>query len=87
MEVDNPASLSDIVLDENSVEAAVRPDLLEDVTILEGAGQYTPPDVWADRLYRRDEELVSEPVEITAVPYYAWDNREPSEMLVWLRSD
>jgi hypothetical protein len=23
-------------------------------------------------------------VELTAVPYYAWDNREPGEMIVWL---
>ncbi|WP_353829525.1 hypothetical protein, partial [Mesorhizobium sp.] len=22
---------------------------------------------------------------ITAVPYFAWDNRGPGEMLVWLR--
>ena len=23
--------------------------------------------------------------KLTAVPYFAWDNREPGEMLVWLR--
>ncbi|WP_348631225.1 hypothetical protein [Mesorhizobium sp. M7A.F.Ca.CA.001.04.2.1] len=22
---------------------------------------------------------------MTAIPYFAWDNREPGEMLVWLR--
>jgi len=27
------------------------------------------------------------PVEITAVPYYAWDNRETGEMLVWLAEE
>jgi DUF1680 family protein len=25
------------------------------------------------------------PVQIRAVPYFAWDNRAPGEMLVWLR--
>lgn len=25
------------------------------------------------------------PVSVKAVPYYAWDNREPGEMLVWMR--
>ena len=25
------------------------------------------------------------PCEIKMIPYYAWDNRAPGEMLVWLR--
>jgi len=25
--------------------------------------------------------------EVTAVPYYAWDHREPGDMLVWVRQD
>ncbi|WP_352542336.1 MULTISPECIES: hypothetical protein [unclassified Mesorhizobium] len=24
--------------------------------------------------------------KLTAVPYFTWDNRDPGEMLVWLRS-
>ena len=24
---------------------------------------------------------------VTAVPYYAWDHREPGEMAVWVRQD
>ena len=27
----------------------------------------------------------SQPCQIKMVPYYAWDNRAPGEMLVWLR--
>ncbi|WP_353032637.1 hypothetical protein [Mesorhizobium sp. M0968] len=26
-----------------------------------------------------------EEAKLTAVPYFAWDNRDPGEMLVWLR--
>jgi DUF1680 family protein len=26
-------------------------------------------------------------VNFTAVPYFAWDNREPGEMIVWLAED
>jgi DUF1680 family protein len=26
----------------------------------------------------------SEPVELIAVPYFAWANRDPGEMLVWI---
>jgi uncharacterized protein len=27
------------------------------------------------------------PSEIKMIPYYAWDNRTPGEMLVWLRRE
>jgi DUF1680 family protein len=27
------------------------------------------------------------PVELTAVPFYAWDNRTPGEMAVWVREE
>jgi len=39
---------------------------------------------WADTLYRR-EPTKAEAMPIKAVPYFAWDNRAPGEMLVWLR--
>jgi hypothetical protein len=29
----------------------------------------------------------NEPVEFTAVPYYAWDHRKPGEMMVWIPED
>ncbi len=45
-----------------------RDDLLGGVTVLHSKGLRDP----------------NTPVEITAVPYYAWDNRETGEMLVWL---
>jgi len=85
-ETDNRAPLSNVVVDEESIEAT-ESDVLEGVTVLEGSGRYTPPDVWENRLYQREEGITSEPVDVTAIPYYAWDNREPGEMLVWLRTD
>lgn len=36
-------------------------------------------------LYSLDEQPALEPVRLTFVPYYAWSNRSPGEMLVWLR--
>jgi DUF1680 family protein len=27
------------------------------------------------------------PLKVRAVPYYAWDNREPGEMRVWIREN
>jgi DUF1680 family protein len=39
-----------------------------------------------DCLYRgTGKEL--KPLKIHAVPYYAWDNREPGEMRVWIREN
>ena len=32
-----------------------------------------------------EHAAVTEPVELCAVPYYAWANREPGEMQVWIR--
>ncbi len=39
---------------------------------------------WTGTLYR-PEPTKAEAAPIKAVPYFAWDNREPGEMLVWLR--
>jgi hypothetical protein len=35
-------------------------------------------------LYRADAPRF-ENAPIKAIPYFAWDNREPGEMLVWIR--
>ncbi|MER8382176.1 hypothetical protein [Mesorhizobium sp. M1399] len=36
-------------------------------------------------LYRTEPPAVEE-VKVGAVPHFAWHNRDPGEMLVWLRS-
>ena len=42
-----------------------------------------------DRLYRtvhpREGDAQTHATTVTAVPYYAWANREPGAMRVWLR--
>jgi DUF1680 family protein len=58
--------------------------------VLRGRGLVVPPDEeWAGRLYRsaRPQSAVpaGQPVGLRAVPYYAWANREPGAMRVWLR--
>ena len=32
-----------------------------------------------------DHPPPTEEINVTAVPYYAWNNRGPGEMLVWVR--
>ena len=53
-----------------------RPDLLGGVTVVKGKA-----------LARQAEGEPNKPVEFTAVPYHAWDHREPGEMAVWLPED
>jgi len=67
-------------------EASFAPDLLSGVTILRGKGQRLSSAGWESALYRPD---VPAPVaaSVTAVPYFAWDNRASGEMQVWLREE
>ncbi len=57
---------------------------LDGATALVGAG--TRELATAGTLYRTDPPR-REKAMLRAVPYYAWDHREPGEMLVWVRED
>jgi DUF1680 family protein len=89
--VDHPGiDLRDVVLPPDAaVEAAFRPDLLQGVVALSAEGQLVPPDAgWTGRLYRTvapHPVREPQPVELLAVPYYAWANREAGRMQVWVR--
>jgi len=81
--VDNGGSVRDIALPrEAKLEARFEPDLLGGVTVLRGKALRRKPVEWGDVLYQPVPQ--SEEISIVAVPYHAWDNREPGEMLVWL---
>ena len=82
---DNAAGLERFSLARDAaIEAAEAPNLLGGVVTLSASGQAEAPAGWADVLYRA-EPPVRETVRLTAVPYFAWDNRDPGEMLVWVR--
>ena len=89
--VDHPGiDLRDVVLPQDArVEASFRPDLLHGVVALSMEGQLVPPDAgWKGRLYRTaapHPARESQPVDLLAVPYYAWANREAGRMQVWVR--
>jgi DUF1680 family protein len=61
------------------------PNLLGGVVVLAGAAAALDDAGWEDLLYRTSRPA-TRPVEIRAIPYYAWDNREPGSMRVWLPS-
>lgn len=67
-----------------------RPGLLGSVVVLTAEGEVQPPDAgWSQRLYRSvgaaGSAVGGRPVPIIAIPYYAWANRAPGQMQVWLR--
>jgi DUF1680 family protein len=90
--VDNPGieNLDRISISPEQVsqmQAEYRPDLLGGVTVLRGQGSIISTDRWdSTTLYKRNQPPVTEAIEITAIPYCVWDNRDAGEMRVWFRS-
>ncbi|RYG58559.1 glycoside hydrolase family 127 protein, partial [bacterium] len=68
------------------IEATRRPDLLGGVVVLSGRAQNSN-DTEASLLYGyvRPEKIGTEQVEFTAIPYFAWANRDAGPMQVWIR--
>ncbi|ANT51362.1 glycoside hydrolase family 127 protein [Mesorhizobium amorphae] len=82
---DNAGQLHRITLPRSAgIEAHAEPNLLGGVVTLSAVGTKETAEKWDGGLYRTDPPAVEE-TRLTAVPYFAWDNREPGEMLVWLR--
>jgi DUF1680 family protein len=82
--------LDHIMLDPGQVAAGQfqiehRHDLLGGISILRGPALLLDEREWTGTLYR-NKPSSSHPIEITAIPYYAWSNRESVEMRVWIRS-
>jgi len=72
---DNAFDLENLVLPATApLSVEFRPDLLNGVCVVKGTA-LTP----------RSHQEGAESVDFVAIPYYAWDNREPGPMLVWIR--
>ena len=89
--VDNGNIILDrLSLDPDSVPGFAvehRDDLLGGVMVLRGQAGLIEDDGWDDTtLYRRGKSSPQKTIEVTAIPYALWDNREPGEMRVWFRA-
>ncbi|WP_343691791.1 beta-L-arabinofuranosidase domain-containing protein [Chitinophaga sp.] len=72
------ATVQNIVVNKNAAVAAVyKPDLLNGVTVLQMEGSSSSRQLNSDA-------LITSQQKVTAIPYYAWANRGPSEMTVWI---
>jgi hypothetical protein len=64
-----------------------RPDMLGGIMVLKHKGKATPKPLSEEPLYRPLEGTAqSKPKEVTLtfIPYYAWANRLPGAMEVWI---
>ena len=62
-----------------------KPDKLGGIMEISTAGVRESDAGWGDTLYSAEKTVVSAPAALTWIPYYAWANREPGEMRVWIR--
>ncbi len=78
-------SVLDAMLDPaGEVASEWRPDLLGGITVLHARGAV--PLHPGGPLYQRwtAKGRATQPAELTAIPYYAWNNRGPCAMVVWM---
>ena len=85
--VDLPAGVSILDVyapDDMGLEASVEADLLGGVTAIKGAARRVSDGNGSTGLYREAGNEREEALDITLIPYYAWNNRGVNEMTVWL---
>jgi hypothetical protein len=74
--VDNEGGVRNLCLPQQArLSAAFEKDVLGGVVVVSGEAQ---------AVSRPDNGLQTKPVKFRAVPYFAWDNRKPGPMIVWL---
>ncbi|MEN6479889.1 MAG: beta-L-arabinofuranosidase domain-containing protein [Anaerolineales bacterium] len=84
-QVDNGRALFDLSLPRDArLDLGWDADLAGGVVTITGEGLRASTAAWDDTLYSPDID-VAEPVRLVAVPYFAWANRTPGEMAVWIR--
>jgi DUF1680 family protein len=77
--VDNGGQVRNLVLPPDArLDAHFEKDLLGGVEVVTGQ---------ALGAIRPGEAVDTRPVDFKAIPYYAWDNRAPGQMIVWLARD
>jgi uncharacterized protein len=82
--VDNGGGVFDLAIPRGAeLETEFKPDLLGGIVTIKAEGLAAPRRDWKNKLYQTALPG-GEPRTITAIPYYAWDHRDPGEMVVWI---
>lgn len=83
---DNMIPLQRIRLPESAgLETQFIPTLLGGATVIRGTAQALATEDWSGMLYRSTPAQHT-PHALVAIPYFAWDHRQPGEMSVWISS-
>ena len=89
-QADNPAAdVWDIEVNPDApLRAEFRSDLLGGVVVVEGEAMARDTGVWKGKLYQplKAASASRRPAKFVAIPYYAWANREPGPMAVWVKA-
>lgn len=84
-EIDNGSNLSAVSIPGDAeFTAEYKEDVLGGVVVIKGKGYRRDEPDWDSSLYRKSRDNEKD-VDITAVPYSRWGNRNPGEMMVWIR--
>ena len=86
-EVDNGDQLQEVYLkEEPEFKTKYEPDLLKGVVTIQAKGKRVSREGWEKNgLYRTYIGKKFEDTDLKFIPYYAWVNRTPGEMTVWVR--
>ncbi|MCB7069773.1 glycoside hydrolase family 127 protein [Caldibacillus sp. 210928-DFI.2.22] len=86
-EIDNGENLPSIYLARDSeLRAKYEEDLLGGIVTITADAYRLNEETWGEELYL-SQLPERKKVEIKAIPYYAWCNRDPGEMLVWINEE
>ncbi len=86
-QVDNSFNICDLEVFTNSPLTSSFEPILGGIVVVKGKGSIVETNIWRRNLYNSLKEINSkrEEVEFNAIPYFAWANREPGPMQVWIR--
>lgn len=85
-ETDNGGNLPAVFIDaRQKPEERYEEGLLGGITVISFKGKRLTEDDWQDGALYAGRKNRFEDVELRAVPYHCWNNREPGEMLVWMK--
>ena len=83
-QADNGENLSAISVDTTQELQTENSDLFGGSVLIKGKGRRLCEEDWSEGLYG-EEKLPEKEIDITAVPYFCWNNRGIGEMEVWIR--
>ncbi|MEI7905575.1 MAG: beta-L-arabinofuranosidase domain-containing protein, partial [Candidatus Firestonebacteria bacterium] len=85
-EADNPAGAESLIIKQrNNFEVLHKKNLLGGVDIIKTNGFYLESVEKQKQLYGYSAPKLKECV-LTAIPYFAWENRKPGSMAVWVKN-